>query len=254
MEQKTITLTWDYLYKNDATAKFYNCGNGNDTIALFSGFGQTVANHKVLNAVFDWAMAEQYQIVVVETFINDIETCAQKTEYEYNDFQKLIDMILGAIPGTTDNYPHIIAHSTPTIPITKNFSNSIENKKPVLAKSATFFAPFPTNSNILDSLKRGTQDNSVKQQIDNIKTFAEKLFTVEIDTTSMGKYKQLPFGLVAGTKDATAPADNTTKLVAKAANPNITLRVVNENHNFSRITPNDIIEIVKTQIGLAKGN
>ena len=253
MEQKPITLTWDYLYKKDATATFYNRGNGNDTITLFSGFGQTVADHKVLKTVFDWAMTEQYQIVVVETFINDIKTCATKTKYEYNDFQELFNMILGAIPGTTDNYPHIIAHSTPTIPITKNLNNKIENKKPVLAKSATFFAPFPTNSNILDSLKRGTQDNSVKQQIDEIKTFAEKLFAVEINPTLMGKYK-FPFGMVAGTKDATAPVQHTSELVTKAANPYITWRVVNENHNFSRITPSDIIEIVKTQIERTKGN
>lgn len=253
MEQKPITLTWDYLYKKDATATFYNRGNGNDTITLFSGFGQTVADHKVLKAVFDWAMTEQYQIVVVETFINDIKTCATKTKYEYNDFQELFNMILCAIPGTTDNYPHIIAHSTPTIPITKNFSNRIENKKTVLAKSATFFAPFPTNSNILDSLKRGTQDNSVKQQIDEIKTFAEKLFAVEINPTQMGKYK-FPFGLVAGKKDTTAPAQHTTELVTEAANPNITWRVVNENHNFSRIASNEIIEIVKTQIERTREN
>lgn len=253
MEQKPITLTWDYLYKNDATATFYNCGNGNDTIALFSGFGQTVTEHKVLKTVFDWAMTEQYQIVVVETFINNIKTCATKTKYEYNDFQELFNMILGAIPGTTDNYPHIIAHSTPTIPITKNFSNRIENKKPVLAKSATFLAPFPTNSNILDSLKRRTQDNSVKQQIDEIKTFAEKLFAVEIQPTQMGKYK-FPLGLIAGKKDTTAPVEHALKLVADAANSNITLTSANENHNFSQITPSDIIKIVKTQIERTKGN
>ena len=253
MEQKPITLTWDYLYKKDATATFYNCGNGNDTIALFSGFGQTVVQHNVLKTVFDWAMREQYQIVVVETFINDIKTCATKTKYEYNDFQELFNMILCAIPGTTDNYPHIIAHSTPTIPITKNFSNRIENKKNVLAKSATFFAPFPTNSNILDSLQRGTRDEDIKKQITNIKTFAEKLFTVEIDPTLMGKYK-FPFGLVAGKKDTTAPAQHTTELVTEAANPNITWRVVNENHNFSRIASNEIIEIVKTQIERTREN
>lgn|GEM_PF-5098244 len=252
MEQKPITLTCDYLYKKDATATFYNCGNGNDTIALFSGFGQTVVQHNVLKAVFDWAMAEQYQIVVVETFINDIKTCAQKTKYEYNDFQKLIDIILGIIPTITHNYPHIIAHSTPTIPIAKNFSNSIQTKQAVLAKSATFFAPFPTNSNILDSLQRGTRDEDIKNQITNIKTFAEKLFAEEIQPTQMGKYK-FPFGLVAGKKDTTAPAEHTSKLVTDAANSNIVWTAVNENHNFSKIPQPEIIKIVKAQIERTKG-
>jgi len=253
MEPKSTTITLDYLYKKDATITFYNQNNGNDAIGLFSGFGQTVATHNVLKAIFDWAIDERYQIVIVETFINDIKTCAQKTKYEYNDFQKLIDMILGIIPAMTHNYPHIIAHSTPTIPIAKNFSNSIQTKQAVLAKSATFFAPFPTNSNILDSLQRGTRDEDIKKQITNIKTFAEKLFTVEIDPTLMGKYK-FPFGLVAGKKDTTAPAQHTTELVTEAANPYITQRVVNENHNFSRIASNEIIEIVKTQIERTREN
>ena len=243
---KTISLEY-----NTAVLDFYNQNdNVKGTLVLFPGFGQTVNaqnRHPLLNTIFNIWLKANYQIITVTTFMNNIQPLSpeQVKTYNYQSFQKLIDTCMETIYKSVQNPIHVIAHSTPTIPLTMHFNKQVYqgNKTPVA--SATFFAPFPTRTDILDAMKRVTPDPDTKNKIENFRPLALNLFeqVSNIDPKMMSKFN-FPMTIICGNKDKIAPPNNTSELLTHVANPNIRAIFIRQNHNFSNLTRQDVLSII----------
>ena len=230
------------FYKNKETPKY--------TLAVFSGFGQTVEQHKLLNHIFTWGLENKCRIAVVKTFINDINLCTPEliTNYKYSDFQTLIDTCMEKISYATNGEKiHIVAHSTPTTPLTLHINNCLKSKQQPPIGSATFFAPYPIHPNILTSMARVAPDQNTRNKIQGMLPLANKLFDAVnlIATNIMARYN-FPVCLIIGKKDSVAPVSNVMQLVTDAANPNIQTTIVKENHNFTNLKDKDLGPILFT--------
>ena len=230
------------LADSTATHNFYKKTDASKgTVAIFPGFAQTVNGknkHLLLNTIFNVLIETQYEIITIETFINDIQSFSPEIQAKcsYEFFQKLFDDCMTNIYGLTSNL-HIIAHSTPTIPLTLHFTKRIKNNEKIPITSATFFAPFPTHPGILDTLCRITPDENEKKQIDNLRPLAQRMFEL-VPTIEPKLLSKIAFSmaLICGKKDKIAPIDNTIELVKNAANPHITSIFVSQNHNFGNLS------------------
>lgn len=214
------------------------------TLAIFSGFGQTVQEYRLLNHIFTWGLQNKCRIAVVKTFINDLNLCTPKItkNYKYSDFQTLIDTCMEKISYATNGEKiHIVAHSTPTTPLTLHINNCIKSKQQPPVGSATFFAPYPIHSTILTSMARVAPDQNTRDKIQGMLPLANELFGAVklIEPKIMARYN-FPVCLIVGKKDSVAPAANVMQLVTDTANPNIQTTVVPENHNFSNLKDKDL--------------
>ena len=225
------------------------------TLALFSGFAETVETHRLLTDVFAWGLNHKCRIAVVKTFINKLELLEQKNEqnYEYSELQELYDTCMKELLyATQDNKAHIIAHSTPTIPLTIHFNNCIKSGPQPPVGSAILLAPYPTNPDIINTLIKisiKTNHNDMATRLQNIIPFTQKLFdaTNLIEPKLMSKYK-FPLYLISGKTDKTAPANNTfSKFVIPAANEHISSIIVPGSHNFNKDLSDLPVQILKQQ-------
>lgn len=246
--------------KNLATIRFYGkTDNPRGTFAIFPGFAQTVINNNpkfqqpLLNTIFTWGLDKEYQMVTVETFVSNLTNMSAKqiSQIGYPMFQSLIDECMETVYKNVSEY-HIIAHSTPTIPIILNFQNCIESSKPIHANFTTLFAPFPTQANILDSLIWMTKDTPTTQaRIKNLSPLANELFAQvsQINPTTLSKLKT-PIMFVCGNKDKTAPSDTATNIAKNAATTNIIQTFAKQNHNFSTMSKIGLLKLMDMALKL----
>ncbi len=235
------------IYKQTQTPKH--------TLALFSGFAETIETHKLLTDIFAWGLNHKCRVAVVKTFINNLELLEEKNtqNYEYSELQELYDTCMKELLyATQDNKTHIIAHSTPTTPLTLHFNDCIKSGHQPPIGSAILLAPYPTNPDIINTLIKlalRNNDRNMATRLQNIIPFTQKLFNAMhlIEPKLMSKYK-FPLYLISGKTDKTAPANNTfTKFVVPAANEYISSIIVPGGHNFNKDLSDLPVKILKQQ-------
>lgn len=270
--QKIIEPYQTVLLKNEAIIKFYldnekreeiikkhkfaqqkrhtQIRTGFTNFALFPGFAQTVINEnplfqqQLLNKTLKWGLDQGHQMITIETFVSIPKMISTEkiSSYTYNDFQTLIDNCLETVYTNVQDY-HILAHSTPTIPIILNFQNSIQAGKPIHSKSTTLFAPLPTSDKILQALVWKTKNEQLKLLL----PLTHNLFGMipSIEPKILSKIKH-PLTFVCGTKDTKiAPSNISTAITEGAANPHIMQTYANQDHMFATTTKKYLLQLLK---------
>lgn len=234
-----------YISNGDAVISMYKqTQKPKHTLVLFPGFAKTVETHQLLTKVFMWGLNNKYNVVITKTPINNIDLLNQKINlnYKYPELQALYNKCMQEIQiATNDNKIHIVAHSGATTLLTTYFNDCIKTGLQPPIGSAIFFAPYPTNPVIFDTLMKHadkTDNQNTKTKLHNIIPFLQFVIdsTNQIDPTFMSQYT-FPIHLICGKADKNVSINNIlTKFIIPAANKNISLIVVPGGHNLNTNT------------------
>ena len=154
--------------------------------------------------------------------------------------------------ATNGNKIHIVAHSGATTLLTTYFNDCIKTGQQPPIDSTIFFAPYPTNPVIFDTLIKyanKTTNPHLATKLHNIIPFLQSVInsTNHIDPRFMSQYT-FPIHLICGKADKNVSINNIlTKFVIPAANKNISLTVVPGGHNLNTKSIDLAIKILETQ-------
>ena len=280
-ELRQKTLKWQTVYHSGskinsaATITFHQAVSDKSlgTIILIPGLATNNNFDPLMSSVSYWGLTHKYNIVTIDTFINDFlsEIKPEKIKFNtYEEFKTIIYQSLKFVQSYNPNSYHIaVGHCASSNGITGTFNDCVKQSLPIPVQSALLFAPFSKTpsetfensvkrllSSTLNDVKR-TNDPVAKIKVKHLsflaamENFIKEEEAVSFEPDLMVQWN-IPVTFVTGQLDKISPFDRINKyteiLNQKSSNFKH-LYLKNKKHNFATLytDTNAIIEIIRSQ-------